>query len=496
MAQKDTNAVLATGRAGSLAFTLGCLPLVLVGLVVQLVSNSDAALPLQILMLIGWLATGGFAAIAFFLLSRPAEGESGAKLIGEFTFCLLGITIALTTCIVMLSPQFGDAQKAGPATSTSMIGSWSLGVLLGLGALTLPSSLPKLLVLWIPGIAISLTSCLFWDTSELSNRAVQLAIAIAPAIVIALFRMRNASIRHQRETLEGRVEAFGGELNRAREIHDSMFPDPIEGDIRLEYTYDPLLGIGGDFLHVHQHESSGRVTLTLLDVSGHGLAAALTVNRLFGELERICAEHPDEVTPQLLMCGLNRYVHLVMAKHSLYATAACVQMDPGTSKLHWVVSGHPPPLLRLRNGSVEDLDCTSVILGALEPELFEPNERTKSLGIGDVVLVYTDGTFESRNEAGEFFGLARLRETFAFDTPPRDWSRFVASTVERFRGKHSGQSQSVEDDLLVASMTLSAQRRIVEVTPKSQVDPNPPAQAVEHEEATEPSQVADQDRPQ
>ena len=215
MAKKDTNAVLATGRAGSLAFTLGCLPLVLVGLVVQLVSNSDAALPLQILMLIGWLVTGGFAAIAFFLLSRPAEGESGAKLIGEFTFCLLGITIALTTCIVMLSPQFGDAQKAGPATSTSMIGSWSLGVLLGLGALTLPSSLPKLLVLWIPGIAISLTSCLFWDTSELSNRAVQLAIAIAPAIVIALFRMRNASIRHQRETLEGRVEAFGGELNRA-----------------------------------------------------------------------------------------------------------------------------------------------------------------------------------------------------------------------------------------------------------------------------------------
>ena len=76
MARSDTTAASATGRAGSLAFTLGCLPLVLVGLVLQLVGNSEAILPLQILMLIGWLLTGGIAAIGFFLLSRPQDGES------------------------------------------------------------------------------------------------------------------------------------------------------------------------------------------------------------------------------------------------------------------------------------------------------------------------------------------------------------------------------------------------------------------------------------
>jgi serine phosphatase RsbU (regulator of sigma subunit) len=274
-----------------------------------------------------------------------------------------------------------------------------------------------------------------------------------------------------------------------------MFPEPIDGDIRLEYTYDPLLGIGGDFLHVHQHAPSGRVTLTILDVSGHGLAAALTVNRLFGELERICAEHPDQVTPSLLMAGLNRYVHLVMAKHSLYATSACIQMDPGTGQLHWVVSGHPPPLLRRRNGTVEDLECTSVILGALDPEMFDPNEQTKALALGDVVVVYTDGTFESRNASGEFFGLARLRETLAFDTPPRDWSRFVTSTVERFRGKHSGRSQSVEDDLLVASIALSAHRRVVEINSKSPDAPDPLAQEDELGVAAKPSPTADPNPP-
>ena len=235
----------------------------------------------------------------------------------------------------------------------------------------------------------------------------------------------------------------------------------MDGEVHLEYTYDPLLGIGGDFLHVHEHIKTGEVIVTLLDVSGHGLAAALTVNRLFGELERICAENPDHVTPSLLMRGLNRYVHLVMSDHSLYATAACIRIDPRTNTLNWSVAGHPPPLMRRQDSTVEDLECTSVILGALKPEHFDPNEQSTSIKFGDVVLVYTDGAFESRNSSGEFFGIPRLRETMTFDTPPRSWSRFVVSAIERFRGKNQAEPQKIEDDLLVASLSLGSRRTLI-----------------------------------
>ena len=345
MVQKEAKKLTTPRSGGPLAFTLGCLPLILVGLIVQLVTESQATVALQVLMLVGWLLTGAIAAIGFFLLSRPSSKTSGSPFVGELVFALIGITTALTVSITMLSNQLTMGEAAIVASSETRLGIWSLGVLLGLGALTLPTSIWFLILMWLPGICIWLIGAIVNDPNEqqLGMRGLEILIALGPTIVISAVRMRNSSIRQQREMLERQVKAFGGELDRARQIHDSMFPEPIEGDIRLEYTYDPLLGIGGDFLHIHQHKNTGRVTLTILDVSGHGLAAALTVNRLFGELERICAEHPDEITPTLLMSGLNRYVHLVMAKHSLYATAACVQMDPSTSNLHWVVSGHPPP---------------------------------------------------------------------------------------------------------------------------------------------------------
>jgi sigma-B regulation protein RsbU (phosphoserine phosphatase) len=150
-----------------------------------------------------------------------------------------------------------------------------------------------------------------------------------------------------------------------------------------------------------------------------------------------------------------------MSDHSLYATAACIRIDPRTNTLNWSVAGHPPPLLRRYDSSVEDLECTSVILGALQPELFDPDEQSTSFRFGDTVLIYTDGAFESRNPSGEFFGIPRLRETMAFDTPPREWSRFVVSAVERFRGKNQVDSQKIEDDLLVASLSLGSRRTLI-----------------------------------
>lgn len=499
MGQNDVRQLTTPRSAGSLAFTLGCLPLTLVGLIVELVGAGEASFGLQVLLLAGWLLTGAIAATGFFLISR-LPSKSGPKFIGELTFCAMGITAAVTTSASILIPYFTKSPAANALASESTTGFWVLGVLLGMGALLLPTSIWQLLVLWVPSIGIWIASLFIIESNDrgaaAERIALQTAITIGPSILISLVRMRTTFMRRQREVLERRVKAFGGELDRAREIHDSMFPDPLDGDIRLEYTYDPLLGIGGDFLHVYSDESTGKVTLTILDVSGHGLAAALTVNRLFGELERICAEHPNQVSPSLLMTGLNRYVHLVMAKHSLYATAASIQMDPGNCKLHWVVSGHPPPLLRRRNGTVEDLDCTSVILGALSPDMFDPQEKCTDISLGDLVLVYTDGTFESRNATGEFFGLKRLRETLAFDTPPRDWSRFVTSTVERFRGKHSGQSQSVEDDLLVASIALAARRRVIEISPKSQDVLDLQVQASEPAAAKEPSPTEDPSPPE
>ncbi|MEM7229557.1 MAG: PP2C family protein-serine/threonine phosphatase [Planctomycetota bacterium] len=244
------------------------------------------------------------------------------------------------------------------------------------------------------------------------------------------------------------MQSIGGEFTRARIVHDAMFPKPFDvGHIAFEYQYEPIAEIGGDYVHIHVCKESGKIYLTLLDVAGHGLAAALTVNRLFGELERIRAENPH-AQPHDVMLLLNRYINLTMSRHSLFATGMCMSLDPSSGTLTWVNAGHPPSLLRTTDGGVRDLETTCMLLGVQNPNDFEPNEQQIAMHPGDVVIAYTDGVIEARSPAGEQFGMDRLRETAKFNPPPRFWSRFITSAVSTH---HNGNP---DDDLLVVALTL------------------------------------------
>jgi serine phosphatase RsbU (regulator of sigma subunit) len=314
---------------------------------------------------------------------------------------------------------------------------------------TLPAFLVWLLVLFV-----------------VPNNAIEpfgrVALAFAGVVVAAIpvwlgyLSERKFEDDNERAALSREVSHTRDELGRARIVHDAMFRPPLEGGpVEVTYRYDPLREIGGDFVHILRCPRTDRVTTTVIDVSGHGLAAALTVNRLFGELERVIAEAKGDVTPADLMTQLNRYIHLTMSAHSMFATAACVQVDPRSRQVTWVVAGHPPPLIRSRTGKVERLDCTTLVLGAAPPECFDTEQQSRAIEPGDCVILYTDGTFEARCPTGERFGLKKLEESVAFDPPPRDFPTFLANLVARF---HEGNP---DDDLLVAQITFKGGSRTV-----------------------------------
>jgi len=290
---------------------------------------------------------------------------------------------------------------------------------------------------------------------ELIDRLVGVIVsplALAPAAMLCDWRRRRREDMEERKRLDRRVELMGGELSRARIVHDAMFPRPFSGEpIALDYVYEPIQEIGGDYVHVHRNAKTGVTMLTMLDVAGHGLAAALTVNRLFGELERIIAEHPD-ATPHTVMALLNRYIHLTMSGHSLFATGACLRLDPATGELSWVNAGHPPAIVRHLQARTTSLPSTTFLLGVVGSDEFDPCEQRMRLRPGECLIAYTDGAFEARNPRGECFGLKRIEELLCFDPPPRSWPRFIASAVA---DHHQG---SAGDDVLIASLTLTALR--------------------------------------
>jgi serine phosphatase RsbU (regulator of sigma subunit) len=89
-----------------------------------------------------------------------------------------------------------------------------------------------------------------------------------------------------------------------------------------------------------------------------------------------------------------------------YATLACVRFDPVDRCVHWVVAGHPPPLL-VQGKAIHPLHPTGPPVGLLERAAWSAGSRR--LLAGDRIVLYTDGVAEGATE-----GLVRrLRATLA-----------------------------------------------------------------------------------
>jgi sigma-B regulation protein RsbU (phosphoserine phosphatase) len=274
---------------------------------------------------------------------------------------------------------------------------------------------------------------------------------LIPGLAIAAFRLHSFRQAFSARMVGQHFVSMRREFNRARSIHESMFPSPYDdGHVRFEYTYRPMRELGGDFVHLHVGVQ-GLVHLTLIDVTGHGLAAALTVNRLYGELERIRAESP-QAEPGDVLTLLNRYIHLTLARHNIYATGACVTLDPYLGELRWANAGHPSGLLRGANGVIRSLDSTTAMLGAVEDGVFDAAPERLELAPSDTLVLFTDGVFEARNRKGQQFGLERVRDLIRVQPPPRHWPGFIATAVDRY---NAGRT---EDDVLIAALTLVSPR--------------------------------------
>lgn len=290
----------------------------------------------------------------------------------------------------------------------------------------------------VPLLIINAVLMLISDSSILGIVWVCLTPLVgAPGAIICSTRHGRFRRSFTFKALRGRYVEMKRELVDARRLHEALFPPQItEGPIRFAYAYEPMSQIGGDYLYTNKRHVDGedQLSVILLDVTGHGIPAALTVNRLHGELERIFAEMPD-VDPGKVLQLLNRYVHLTLANHSVYVTALCVRVRTNSNEVEYASGGHPPAFLRAVDGSIEDLPSTSFVLGAANDDEFDAEPATLRFSEGDTLIAYTDGAMESRDSSGKFFGIDRLRALLANGRPDLDagWPQAIIDRVDDFR---------------------------------------------------------------
>ena len=204
---------------------------------------------------------------------------------------------------------------------------------------------------------------------------------------------------------------YNRERATALTLQRSMLPTELSApaSVEVRHRYLPgskLIEVGGDW-----YESialpGGRVALVVGDVAGHGVRAAVTMGRLRTAIKTLTMlELPASETLQ----RLNDLMHELGVFEPHFATCVFAIYDSVSGSCEVASCGHLPPLLVHPDGTAEFLDVSPAPpLGTSASPI---RSRTLQIDDGSILVLYTDGLVERRNEDIDV-GLARLRQVFA-----------------------------------------------------------------------------------
>jgi serine phosphatase RsbU (regulator of sigma subunit) len=168
----------------------------------------------------------------------------------------------------------------------------------------------------------------------------------------------------------------------------------------------------------------GRVAFFVGDVMGRGVAAAAAMAQMRAAVRAYLAVEPS---PAAVLDRLDRMLQQYGPEQLV--TLLCALADPGRGELVVANAGHPPPVVLRRSGEREQLEAADgPPLGISESPR---QESTLSFNDGDLVLVFTDGLIERRDETIDD-GQARLLDALATVQGP-DLQSHLDALVEAVR---------------------------------------------------------------
>lgn len=167
--------------------------------------------------------------------------------------------------------------------------------------------------------------------------------------------------------------------------------------------------VGGDFYDLFELERHG-AALVIGDVSGKGLPAAALTALVKNTIRAYAEEGHDPATT----LSMTNTVVLASSETETFVTVFLGYLESGSGDLLYCGAGHPRPILKRHDGTVEVLETRSPVIGAFEGGAFA--DTWARLGRGDVLLLYTDGVTEAHCPDG-LLGETRLVE-FIEKLPP------------------------------------------------------------------------------
>ena len=224
-------------------------------------------------------------------------------------------------------------------------------------------------------------------------------------------------------------------LNIAMEVQQNLLPDKdpeIEGlDIAGTSIY--CEETGGDYYDylLTDERDQKKVCVVVGDVADHGIPSALlmTTARAFlrqrtsrsGELDQVVAD-------------VNRQLARDDEESGRFMTLFICEIDRDNQFIHWVNAGHDPAMVYdHEGGQFGELAGNALPLGVSEDAAYQKFD--KKITPGQIIMMGTDGIWETQSPEGEMFGKEKFKDVIRENAgrPARDIIQAVIKQVDSFR---------------------------------------------------------------
>jgi sigma-B regulation protein RsbU (phosphoserine phosphatase) len=228
---------------------------------------------------------------------------------------------------------------------------------------------------------------------------------------------QHGDIIEKNHQLEKQLDTIYDDLNNANMAQTNLLPKKIDFAKELDFAarFIPSQYVSGDTYNVFRLDED-HIGLYQIDISGHGVAAALfsvSLSQMLNAnissknlLKTVLSEKPFYKinSPAKVFALLND--ENFFDRYQIFFTMIYMIINIRTGEVEFSRAGHNPPIILRTDGAIEQTTEGGLPIG-WDFERKDPVIKTK-LNKGDKLFLYSDGICEARNNKKTWYGNQHL----------------------------------------------------------------------------------------
>lgn len=199
-------------------------------------------------------------------------------------------------------------------------------------------------------------------------------------------------------------KAMEKEIEITRNIQNNILPakKPGGSNFDLGVKTVPAKEVSGDFYDYFKYDD-GQFSFLIADVSGKSLPAAIFMAMSSSIIRTISRNH--DLSPAEMLHQANSLIY-EDSQSGMFVTLFYIHYNPSNWEIDFASAGHNDQIWIRKDGSYEFIKGTGAPLGVIPTGKYVGGKL--KVQPGDMIVLYTDGAIEEKNDKDEEYGLERF----------------------------------------------------------------------------------------